>query len=160
MHFSLFLYPFLTSRLDNKVQSLNESVYLGRFQVNSDRISSQHKNLVSLWPVITKLQPFLLFNLTPPACFCGLWFQLHRLFLLSQAQTLLPILFSVTLTPPPPRFSACNPQGRSTETTGGGGQQQRKEIQWICAWQSSLLDKIVGSVTNIVNMRTPKRYNV
>lgn len=160
MHFSLFLYPFLTSRLDNKVQSLNESVYLGRFQVNSDRISSQHKNLVSLWPVITKLQPFLLFNLTPPACFCGLWFQLHRLFLLSQAQTLLPILFSVTLTPPPPpRFSACNPQGRSTETTGGG-QQQRKEIQWICAWQSSLLDKIVGSVTNIVNMRTPKRYNV
>lgn len=159
MHFSLFLYPFLTSRLDNKVQSLNESVYLGRFQVNSDRISSQHKNLVSLWPVITKLQPFLLFNLTPPACFCGLWFQLHRLFLLSQAQTLLPILFSVTLTPPPLRFSACNPQGRSTETTGGG-QQQRKEIQWICAWQSSLLDKIVGSVTNIVNMRTPKRYNV
>lgn len=145
MHFSLFLYPFLTSRLDNKVQSLNESVYLGRFQVNSDRISSQHKNLVSLWPVITKLQPFLLFNLTPPACFCGLWFQLHRLFLLSQAQTLLPILFSVTLTPSPPV---------SQHVT------LRVGIQWICAWQSSLLDKIVGSVTNIINMRTPKRYNV
>lgn len=132
MHFSLFLYPFLTSRLDNKVQSLNESVYLGRFQVNSDRISSQHKNLVSLWPVITKLQPFLLFNLTPPACFCGLWFQLHRLFLLSQAQTLLPILFSVTLTPPPPRFSACNPQGRSTETTGGGTATEERDTVDLC----------------------------
>lgn len=160
MHFSLFLYPFLTSRLDNKVQSLNESVYLGRFQVNSDRISSQHKNLVSLWPVITKLQPFLLFNLTPPACFCGLWFQLHRLFLLSQAQTLLPILFSVTLTPPPPPVSQHVTLRVEVQKPLGGGQQQRKEIQWICAWQSSLLDKIVGSVTNIVNMRTPKRYNV
>lgn len=132
MHFSLFLYPFLTSRLDNKVQSLNESVYLGRFQVNSDRISSQHKNLVSLWPVITKLQPFLLFNLTPPACFCGLWFQLHRLFLLSQAQTLLPILFSVTLTPSPPVSQHVTLRVEVQTPLGGGTTTEERDTVDLC----------------------------
>lgn len=133
MHFSLFLYPFLTSRLDNKVQSLNESVYLGRFQVNSDRISSQHKNLVSLWPVITKLQPFLLFNLTPTCLL--LWFVVSAsqvVFIVTGTDSAAHPVFCNSYTSPPP-VSQHVTLRVEVQKPLGGGQQQRKEIQWICA---------------------------
>lgn len=61
-------------------------------------LSSQHRNLFSLWPV-TKHQPLCSLTSLPLslACFCGLWFQHYFMFFFLFSLFFWPVLLSCSL---------------------------------------------------------------